>query len=203
MTDVAILIADMVRAGVDADLIGRTAEMLASKRPMSNAERQAKYREKQRELQERNESNEAVTLVTEGEKEKEKRTKKEKETSPFPKENPPTGVKRKGSPPRGKRIDVEIPDGQLPESYRLWAVGEFGLTDAELIGHWKRFYDYWLGVSGQKGVKADWLATWRNGLRNQLKWDEKDGNFGNSRTGSSKKLSVADAVAQANRELGI
>lgn len=34
MSDVAVLIADMVRAGVDPDLIGRTAEALASREPV-------------------------------------------------------------------------------------------------------------------------------------------------------------------------
>ena len=30
-----------------------------------------------------------------------------------------------------------------------------------------RFHDYWIGVAGAKGVKLDWLATWRNWCRNQ------------------------------------
>ncbi len=29
------------------------------------------------------------------------------------------------------------------------------------------FRDYWIGVSGSKGVKRDWPATWRNWVRNQ------------------------------------
>ena len=28
-----------------------------------------------------------------------------------------------------------------------------------------KFQDYWLSVPGQKGVKKDWLATWRNWCR--------------------------------------
>lgn len=32
-----------------------------------------------------------------------------------------------------------------------------------------RFSDYWHGVAGQKGRKADWLATWRNWVRNEKK----------------------------------
>ena len=27
------------------------------------------------------------------------------------------------------------------------------------------FVDYWAGISGAKGVKADWQATWRNSVR--------------------------------------
>ena len=60
MGEISILITDMVKSGVDPELIGRTAELLAAKarnenvtknvtkRPLSNAERQAKYRKKQR-----------------------------------------------------------------------------------------------------------------------------------------------------------
>jgi hypothetical protein len=27
------------------------------------------------------------------------------------------------------------------------------------------FRDYWIGVPGAKGLKLDWLATWRNSIR--------------------------------------
>lgn len=30
-----------------------------------------------------------------------------------------------------------------------------------------QFKDYWIGVAGSKGVKSDWLATWRNWVRRQ------------------------------------
>lgn len=100
MTDIAILISDMVRAGVDPDLIGRTAELFAGKRPMTNAERQAKHRASNRiESNESNESNEAVTGVTKEEKEK-SLTKKEKEEPQSSQEKTPKGVKKKGSFPR-------------------------------------------------------------------------------------------------------
>jgi hypothetical protein len=31
----------------------------------------------------------------------------------------------------------------------------------------QRFADYWHGVAGAKGRKADWLATWRNWVRGE------------------------------------
>jgi uncharacterized protein YdaU (DUF1376 family) len=31
----------------------------------------------------------------------------------------------------------------------------------------EEFTDYWVSVPGQKGVKLDWSATWRNWVRNQ------------------------------------
>lgn len=30
-----------------------------------------------------------------------------------------------------------------------------------------QFKDYWVSVGGQKGTKLDWIATWRNWVRNQ------------------------------------
>lgn len=156
---VAELIADMVRQGVDPDLIGRTAELLAEKRPMSNAERQAKYRERQRELQE---SNESVTPVTDLE-EKEKRTKKEKEP-PISKEKPPKGGKKKSSSPRAARL----PEGWvLPEDWGDWAVGE-GMATEQVLREEEKFRDYWLGVGGEKSRKVNWEATWRNWIRRAM-----------------------------------
>jgi uncharacterized protein YdaU (DUF1376 family) len=35
----------------------------------------------------------------------------------------------------------------------------------------EKFRDYWTAVSGQKGVKRDWDATWRNWLRNAKHWN--------------------------------
>lgn len=38
-----------------------------------------------------------------------------------------------------------------------------GLTDP--VGETAAFIDYWRGVAGQRGVKVDWIATWRNWMR--------------------------------------
>jgi hypothetical protein len=45
---------------------------------------------------------------------------------------------------------------------------EDGFDEVELA----KFRDYWIAVSGQKGVKRDWDATWRNWLRNAKQWDK-------------------------------
>jgi len=37
----------------------------------------------------------------------------------------------------------------------------------DLLGE---FIDYWKGVPGSKGVKLDWVATWRNGMRKRQDW---------------------------------
>ncbi|KQQ22560.1 hypothetical protein ASF48_05085 [Rathayibacter sp. Leaf299] len=37
------------------------------------------------------------------------------------------------------------------------------------------FRDYWLAVPGQKGIKLDWSATWRNHVRRQHRWNVERG----------------------------
>jgi len=84
--------------------------------------------------------------------------------------NPPIVPPYGGTPPnpekqsrRGSRIDPQKP---LPDDWREFARG-LGFTDAGVERQYADFVDYWLGVSGQKGVKLDWLATWRKWMRRQ------------------------------------
>lgn len=53
---------------------------------------------------------------------------------------------------------------RLPENWNPRP--EDGLNEIELA----KFRDYWRSVAGQKGVKRDWDATWRNWLRNSKQW---------------------------------
>ena len=45
-----------------------------------------------------------------------------------------------------------------------WAVEKYPLVDFNL--QTEAFIDYWTAQPGQKGVKSDWVATWRNWIRN-------------------------------------
>lgn len=54
---------------------------------------------------------------------------------------------------------------RLPENWN--PKQEDGLNEIEL----EKFRDYWKSVAGQKGVKRDWDATWRNWLRNSKNWN--------------------------------
>ena len=53
---------------------------------------------------------------------------------------------------------------RLPENWSPRP--EDGFDEVELA----KFRDYWVSVAGQKGVKRDWDATWRNWLRNSKQW---------------------------------
>lgn len=61
-----------------------------------------------------------------------------------------------------KKRGCRLPDDWEPDL--PFAVRE-GLSQAEAIREAEKFRDYWKSVSGQKGVKADWHATWKNWIR--------------------------------------
>ncbi len=53
----------------------------------------------------------------------------------------------------------------LPRAWGQWALDQ-QIAENEVRDQAARFRDYWIGVPGQKGIKLDWLATWRNWMRN-------------------------------------
>jgi uncharacterized protein YdaU (DUF1376 family) len=71
-------------------------------------------------------------------------------------------VKQRERTPTGSRLPA---DWSLPDDWAEWARQE----RPDLIPQQtaQRFADYWHGVAGAKGRKADWLATWRNWVRGE------------------------------------
>lgn len=66
-------------------------------------------------------------------------------------------------------------DWSLPPEWSDWAVAE-GLSEMEVKRQADRFRDYWVPLPGQKGVKLDWHATWRNWVRKSM--DDRRGRSG-------------------------
>lgn len=63
-----------------------------------------------------------------------------------------------------KRRGTRIPDDfAVTDEMAAWAAQNVPLVDT--ASETDRFRDYWAGVSGQRGTKLDWVATWRNWLR--------------------------------------
>ena len=81
----------------------------------------------------------------------------EPEPEPEKKKEEPNGSSKN----RGSRLTA---DWRLPKGWGEWAVSE-GLAEADTRLEGEKFRDYWAGISGSKGVKLDWLATWRNWVR--------------------------------------
>lgn len=76
---------------------------------------------------------------------------------------------RTGSKSRGTRV----PDSfEITEEMREWAKENVPLVNIDAkLGEW---LDYWRAVPGAKGVKLDWVSTWRNGMRKQQEFAERD-----------------------------
>ena len=67
----------------------------------------------------------------------------------------------------------------LPDDWKTWAEG--ARPDVDVLTVADSFRDYWVAKPGKDGRKADWLATWRNWVRNQ-------------RSGSAQRPQSAAAV---------
>lgn len=53
----------------------------------------------------------------------------------------------------------------LPSDWLAFAQSERQWDAKTVEGIFQEFIDYWHAAPGQRGVKADWLATWRNWVR--------------------------------------
>lgn len=64
-----------------------------------------------------------------------------------------------------------MPQGwALPDEWEAWAIAEAKAkgrpVQPSTVSEWAlQFRDYWHSVPGSKGIKLDWLATWRNAVR--------------------------------------
>lgn len=72
-------------------------------------------------------------------------------------------------PEKGKRLSIFLiasyQTEDIPQQWGDWAHSELRLSVEDINWEWEKFRDYWLSQTGQRGVKLDWLATWRNWMR--------------------------------------
>lgn len=70
---------------------------------------------------------------------------------------------------RGTRVPSDF---VITAEMREWAQVEVPHVDVDKkLAEW---VDYWKSVPGQRGVKLDWLATWKNGMRKQEEFALRD-----------------------------
>lgn len=87
-------------------------------------------------------------------------------TTPAPDDQTDTPPAPKPAAKRGTRVPDTFP---VTDAMREWAASE-GFTNLDLDRVTAEFVDYWRGVPGAKGVKVDWIATWRNRVRRVAEW---------------------------------
>jgi hypothetical protein len=84
----------------------------------------------------------------------------------------PQRTKATSNANRGQRLEAYLEqavfsfDPCLPNDFSDFAEG-LGWTGDEILAVFERFEDYWRAQPGQRGVKADWFATWRNWCRRE------------------------------------
>ena len=90
-------------------------------------------------------------------------------------ETPAPGTEEQGNrgteeqAPAPRKRGSRIPDDFTPSLDAVaWAIEE--CPDISIDQETAEFIDYWRAVPGQKGVKLDWDATWRNAMRRKQKW---------------------------------
>lgn len=78
--------------------------------------------------------------------------------------HPQSHTKIEKEAPNGasKKRGTRLPDDIEPD---IQAALSEGLSEAEARREIAKFRDYWRSIPGQKGVKLDWPATWRNWCR--------------------------------------
>jgi len=81
-------------------------------------------------------------------------------------------------PEKGEKRGTRWSLREYPGHYSkmlLYCEDKLGWDEDKTYKVFMEFQDYWLSVSGQKGVKKDWLATWRNWCRKaeeRNRWDK-------------------------------
>lgn len=68
---------------------------------------------------------------------------------------------RERASPRGSRLPLD----ELPDEWRAFCQVERPDLNPEVT--FAKFADHWRSQPGAKGRKSDWLATWRNWVRNE------------------------------------
>lgn len=80
-------------------------------------------------------------------------------SQPEPDTEPEEKVEPNGST---KKRGTRLPEDWQPDE--VFAKSE-GLSASEIAREADKFRDYWRGQAGQRGVKLDWQATWKNWVR--------------------------------------
>lgn len=112
------------------------------------------------------------------------------------KRNPPSEGKEKTRSTRGTRLPN---DWQPPPEYLTWARENGNGLDLSLEAD--KFRDYWIAQPGQKGVKVNWNATWRNWIRNARGRSHAENGRDTGRRLSAPER-VERAIAERNRRRG-
>lgn len=199
MGAIASTIRAMKAAGVSSDQIVEAVLHLAQTEEEALAERRERDRQRKqadREARKSNENNDRVQRTSRTAQDNSDTPSPEvSPQTPFPnpnptKKTPPTEGQKKVPATRGTRL----PDDWEPD---IGAAMAEGLSEARAHREGHKFRDYWRSIPGQKGVKLDWPATWRNWCRNAI---DRGGNAANRQSDRPSMHDVADRMLRDAEE---
>ena len=78
--------------------------------------------------------------------------------------------------PSHTRRGHRLPDSWIPSDTDANRKLVTGKSTTWVQGQLDKFGDYWRAISGQKGNKLDWDATWRNWVRNAIEYEGRKNN---------------------------
>lgn len=92
---------------------------------------------------------------------------------PSPAKPPPQSKPKTERAERLKAFLGREGEGDTAQAWGRWAL-EQGLSAEEINAEMQVFCDYWHAQPGQKGVKLDWPATWRNWVRRTVEKKQRE-----------------------------
>ena len=99
-------------------------------------------------------------------------------------------ITRGGAPPKKSSRGTRISEGWMPDPKTVEKV-KVDLPGLDLASEHEKFVDYFLSVSGSKGVKVDWNATWRNWMRRAKQWSPAGQGSGESKADYFKNMAAS------------
>jgi hypothetical protein len=99
-------------------------------------------------------------------------------------------ITRGGAPPKKSSRGTRISEGWMPDPKTVEKV-KADLPGLDLASEHEKFVDYFLSVSGSKGVKVDWNATWRNWMRRAKQWSPAGQGSGESKADYFKNMAAS------------
>jgi hypothetical protein len=168
------LIADLVRAGVDADLIGRVSNAILSAKsadsPVDKTLEKRRAYDRERRRIERMSTGHPPTSAESANAPLNKESKREDDSG-----------KSADKPTKGSRLQHDW----QPSAADLEFASSKGMTRSRIDNEVERFRNYWTAKAGKTATKLDWSATWRNWVLQSLERHPPPNGTGSSGAGDS------------------
>lgn len=109
---------------------------------------------------------------------------------------PPAGPTGGTTPPAKGARGTRLPADWTPTPEEVAFARSLGYTEAQVADQAARYRDYWIAQPGQKGVKLDWPATWRN-------WTRRDAESRGIRPAAAQAAAAPRVLTHAERRAQI